>query len=67
MMSNASLTYGNFYMKYAKQKHSERLRHPGDKGRSTPILRNDSAEKIVAKEKPKTNNWLSKKEAGGSR
>ena len=67
MMSNASLTYGNFYMKYAKQKHSERLRHPGDKGRSTPILRNDSAEKIVAKEKPKTNNWLSKKEARGSR
>ena len=66
-MSNASLTYGNFYMKYAKEKHTERLRHPGDKGRSTPILRKDSAEKITAKDKPKKNNWLSKEEGGGAR
>ena len=28
-MSNATLNYGNFYMKFAKQKRSERLRQSG--------------------------------------
>ena len=64
MMSNSTLTYGNFYMKHAKQRNTNRLRHPGDQGRSTPLLRKDSKEKIVVKDKPKVNNWLSVKEGG---